>query len=522
MIHGQFRQSNEISAYLDNKEHSDMRKTDKLMLILLTAHLPLIYFVVPWSNSTALPGGIAATLTVIAAWLVYSVAQGSFLSRAVLASGFMVMSMIMIFQQLGRLEMHFHVFFALALMPIWHDVKVLLVAAGVIAVHHLLSVPIQQSGFEIGEIPFMVYPAECDWATFLLHAIFVILETGILIAITMRLKHQIDISHVVMGNLSFVAKTKNLDVNLDRIPTKNPEDKELVQILTDFFELVRCTFRDFKQASAQLGRISGESHDNTRQNQTVLNEQTDNIEHVKESVEQVSSMVQEITQLTDQASTTAAQSKQMTHESHALVENTVRLTTELITQLNDSKDVVDKLADDTVEIASTLNDIRGIAEQTNLLALNAAIEAARAGEQGRGFAVVADEVRTLAQRSQEATQEIDSVIEKLKNASHRAVEAMLAGQERSEKTIEAAEQTQSLLSQASEETVKIDNLSNSINDAVSKQASASDQIKMDINAITDFNQTVQQCSHEAIDHATEVAKLADQLNMAVGEWQIEK
>ncbi len=203
--------------------------------------------------------------------------------------------------------------------------------------------------------------------------------------------------------------------------------------------------------------------------------------------------VEEIARNANDAATHSSGARSATEDGEQAVTKSVGKIQALAGEINDAQSVVASLATDVENIGSVLAVIRGISEQTNLLALNAAIEAARAGEQGRGFAVVADEVRTLAQRTHESTEEINGMIERLQRGSNEAVAVMQAGTEMAASGVTTVEGLREILSSIREAVETVADMNFQIASATEQQATVADDISSNVEAIAESGRaTVEQ------------------------------
>jgi methyl-accepting chemotaxis protein len=193
--------------------------------------------------------------------------------------------------------------------------------------------------------------------------------------------------------------------------------------LAALVERVGATTRELTETSTSLGevsRLTGEG----------IESQRSDIHQVATAMEEMTATAHEVANHATQAAEASSNADGEARNGSAVVKQTVTSIKELAAEIETTSEVIRALDSDSKNIGAILDVIRGIADQTNLLALNAAIEAARAGEQGRGFAVVADEVRTLAGRTQESTRQINAMIEKLQEGAKQAVQAMDLSRER--------------------------------------------------------------------------------------------
>ncbi len=206
--------------------------------------------------------------------------------------------------------------------------------------------------------------------------------------------------------------------------------------------------------------------------------------------------VQEIAKNANNTADSAKLATTESQEGQQQMNKTVAGINGLFEKMQNAAQVTESLATDVGEISTVLEVIRGISEQTNLLALNAAIEAARAGEQGRGFAVVADEVRTLAQRTQESTEEINSMIQKLQSGAKDAVAAMQSGIENASDSVSNAELTGESLNKITNAITSISDLSIQVATATEEQSSVVDELNNHILNIKNLSdQTAQEAKN---------------------------
>ncbi|QEP44211.1 methyl-accepting chemotaxis protein [Ectothiorhodospiraceae bacterium BW-2] len=258
-------------------------------------------------------------------------------------------------------------------------------------------------------------------------------------------------------------------------------------------------------ASANLSTLSG-SFMNT------ISEQRNETDMVATAVTELTASSSEVAQQASQAAESASLADAQAASGRKVVSDTLKVIERMSNTISSTAELIQQVNRDSENIGTILETIRAIADQTNLLALNAAIEAARAGEQGRGFAVVADEVRTLASRTQEATGEIQQMIEKLQNGTESAVEAMTSSRQLTDQSVEQANRAGESLEQITEAVNAITDMSTHIAAAAREQSSVAEDVSRSVNAISDKN------SHNA-DSSSRVTEMAEQLQQMAARLQ---
>jgi methyl-accepting chemotaxis protein len=260
---------------------------------------------------------------------------------------------------------------------------------------------------------------------------------------------------------------------------------------------------------------------------TVTNQTSSGVQNQKIATEQVatainemSATVQEVATNAAYASTSASDANDESKEGNRVVNETIKAIENLANEVNVSAEVISKLKDDSVNIGAVLGVIKSIADQTNLLALNAAIEAARAGEQGRGFAVVADEVRTLAQRTQESTSEIESLIMLLQTGTEESVNVMGKSRNNAYETVEQAKAAGKSLASITNAVENILQVNINIATATEEQSAVAEEINRNVVDIQEISEQTALGAEQIANSSTKLIRLGAELQDVVRHFKI--
>ncbi len=268
---------------------------------------------------------------------------------------------------------------------------------------------------------------------------------------------------------------------------------------------------DIKGSTDSLSGSARQLSQVAEQSNAAITEQQMQTDQLATAINEMAAAVQEVAGNTQQAAAAADKANRETRNGRTIVNNNIDTMDSLAGEIQKASDVIHQLQSETNEIGGVLDVIRGIAEQTNLLALNAAIEAARAGEQGRGFAVVADEVRTLASRTQESTQEIQNMIERLQSRAHEAVGVMEENQAQSQAGVENASRVNDALQNINAAITEINDLNTQIASAAEEQSHVAEEVNRNIQQISQGTDAAVSGSEQVARASEDLTRLATQL-----------
>lgn len=354
-----------------------------------------------------------------------------------------------------------------------------------------------------------------NWASTMTLLILIVVVLSILLSTTLITRPLIDLTHA-MKDIASGEGDLTRTINIDQ----NDEVGALAKHFNTFISKLRTSLENTRQQAMQVQ--SSSQHLNqvvTLTNQEIQHEKAQ-IDSVSAAVTEMAATVQEISRNAQETSGAADDAQRRGQQGFLLSEQAVNDMNVLDRSMVEAVDVVMGLAKESENIGTVVDVIKGIAEQTNLLALNAAIEAARAGEQGRGFAVVADEVRSLAGRTRESTDDIRRMVEKLQQIAKNAEEVMQRGRSQTEVSAERAQSMQQALCAISEAIVVVQQQSTQIAVATEQQTIVADDINRSLHSITQLVDNTASHAEELYGEARQLDSSATELNQVVGQFKI--
>ncbi|RTE86043.1 MULTISPECIES: methyl-accepting chemotaxis protein [Gammaproteobacteria] len=353
--------------------------------------------------------------------------------------------------------------------------------------------------------------------------ILVLVISGISVAICFAITR--NVNGVLGGDPNEARRIVNVvasgDLTQD-IDLRGVAEDSLLAAIAKMQVQLRQVITDISNYSQQVASSATELSSISESTEAGIQRQNDQLNYAATAVNEMSSTAEEVARNAQEAATGATNATEESNAGQKAVDETIESVQDLNSEIKTTGEIIDELKRDSDQIGEVLTVIENIADQTNLLALNAAIEAARAGESGRGFSVVADEVRTLASRTQDSTKQIQDVVHKLQSAATRSVDAMERSQVKVEGSSQKANSAGESLRKINEAASVINDMVHQIATATEEQTAATKEITENIHAVADVaNQTAETVSQSS-EASESLATLAEKLQELVRQFKVSR
>ncbi|QVI87538.1 methyl-accepting chemotaxis protein [Pseudomonas viridiflava] len=310
------------------------------------------------------------------------------------------------------------------------------------------------------------------------------------------------------------------DLTQDTATTRQDELGLLQNTMQHMTVSLRGLIGGIGNGITQIATAAEELSAGSEQTSAGVAQQKNEVDQVATAMNEMASTVQEVARNTEDASKAAKQASERAAHGSSVVQHATREIGQLAGEVKELGQAMQRLTEDSGKIGSVIDVIKAVAEQTNLLALNAAIEAARAGEQGRGFAVVADEVRSLAQRTQNSTTEIEALIQALQQGTGAASGLMDASLQRTEGTVVLARQAEQALVEINQSISTIEQMSQQISASAEQQSAVTEEINRSVLSVRDIADQSAAATEQSAASTVELARLGSDLQNMVARFRI--
>jgi methyl-accepting chemotaxis protein len=496
-----------LSSLIEKNLYEEAKNADKAFIYIFVINWLIVAFVTSLTYDAYLLGIVGGAVLTGLAFFAYKFFPGTSASRIIIGVLIMGFPIIMIQQHLGRIEMHFHIFVVLAFMSLYKDVLPTIASALTIAVHHLLFTYLQLSDASFAGVKIIIYNYACGWDLAFLHAAFVIVEAAVLIYMVYMIINQYLNSMQIMENVNSITENHDFTISLKQETVQEKAFHAFITSLRNVLNTAKTSAMQTTDITDKIHHVTTALSQSSSKQQSSISEITENSTLMQEELHQTSKDSSYAKERIDEANKNLQDIGERIMQFTQNIEQTAEIENSMSEKLNE-------LTQSAEEIKSILTVISDIADQTNLLALNAAIEAARAGEHGRGFAVVADEVRKLAERTQKSLNEIHGTVNIVVQAINDTSENMTSNAEnithlssdslevRSslEKTIEIMDETAGLSKNSarnfSENIIKLESLVKTIHDVEALTTDSFSSIEEIVETIDSLVANAQQLNQE--------------------------
>ncbi|KAF0812282.1 Biofilm dispersion protein BdlA [Andreprevotia sp. IGB-42] len=495
---------------LQQRTREAAAQADRTMLQVLGGLLVVSLGLAAW-HGTWLSALLIGLPALVGPLLLYQAQPGGLLVRLASSAALMAFAALQIHQSHGMLEFHFSIFCLLAFLLYYRDWRPIVFAAALIAVHHVAF-----SLLQAAQMPVFAFPAgQNSLGLVVIHAVFVVVEAGVLCLLATRMGSERQVSYLVAAQAELISQG-----DLATRVAHQGSGSRLLALVVGMQDQLSKLIRDISANSNQidkdcgeLSRLAGDAAANSARRVAGVTQSASDTQQLAAHINQLAGHADAAAALAGHSADEAASGNQIVASSAGEMQS-------IVTQLADTSGRVESLIEQTGRIAGIVGVIREIADQTNLLALNAAIEAARAGEQGRGFAVVADEVRKLAERTGQATGEIQGMINDMQSSKTIALEGMQAVIKRADHGLQLAGDAGSAIVGVSNATRDAARQVTEMASALRDEAENSSRIEAALQALVQAAHTGNEITQRTAELADDLKQVAASVRSGLGQFRL--
>lgn len=510
-----------LPTALKQKFEADFKSADKILLLMILVFSVIVAFITSlqygYYTLGMVGGGLISTIAIIT----YKTMSGTTMSRVILATALAALMVITVQQSNGLGEGHFLFFLGFTILIRYRDFLPLSLFVSLTVLHHLLFTYCQSIGLEMLGQPLTIF----SWGEETALGLFAPLTYHVIFTVMSLI---VSTFYIYEGNKQFVeanlvigAIEKAAEGDLSKQVDNTSIDSLLIEQTNTFLQRLNATFSQINHVTATLTSQASDSSNSARIRAEQACEQQNEVGQVATAVTEMAAATHEIAGNAEQTAQASNNTVETSEIGGKLANTCQQSIDQLAERVSQASDIISELDRNSQQISSIVQTISGIAEQTNLLALNAAIEAARAGEQGRGFAVVADEVRVLSQRTHSSTTEITSMISVLQSSTQSAVKTMAGCHELASTSVSDAEKASQSFADITLAIKNISDMATQIATAAEQQTLVTEEINRNTTSINEvsslFLEEAEKGKHEAIElqeHAQKMATLISQFKLS--------